>query len=97
MTHATTILQIFLTSPKPVVRFGAIRTLNMWGPKKGRVDLESSVFEKCGVFLFVCLFVCLLGVLSVLTVFVRCWVFLDVFSGLFRISFGFEGVFLCSL
>eukprot|EP00913_Durusdinium_trenchii_P012527 g11763.t1 len=29
MTHATTILQIFLTSPKPVVRFGAIRTLNM--------------------------------------------------------------------
>ena len=28
MTHATTILQIFLTSPKPVVRFGAIRTLN---------------------------------------------------------------------
>eukprot|EP00930_Biecheleria_cincta_P060685 TRINITY_DN462_c0_g1_i2.p1 TRINITY_DN462_c0_g1~~TRINITY_DN462_c0_g1_i2.p1 ORF type:complete len:949 (-),score=224.27 TRINITY_DN462_c0_g1_i2:194-2974(-) len=29
MTHATTILQIFLTSPKPVIRFGAIRTLNM--------------------------------------------------------------------
>mmetsp|Transcript_92996 Transcript_92996/g.259075 ORF Transcript_92996/g.259075 Transcript_92996/m.259075 type:complete len:927 (+) Transcript_92996:124-2904(+) len=29
ITHATTILQIFLTSPKPVVRFGAIRTLNM--------------------------------------------------------------------
>merc|ERR1719171_2786823 len=28
ITHATTILQIFLTSPKPVVRFGAIRTLN---------------------------------------------------------------------
>eukprot|EP00811_Abedinium_folium_P000011 NODE_1000_length_2657_cov_12.162846.p1 GENE.NODE_1000_length_2657_cov_12.162846~~NODE_1000_length_2657_cov_12.162846.p1 ORF type:complete len:660 (+),score=200.88 NODE_1000_length_2657_cov_12.162846:499-2478(+) len=28
MTHATTILQIFLTSPKPVVRFGAVRTLN---------------------------------------------------------------------
>jgi len=29
ITHATTILQIFLTSPKPAVRFGAIRTLNM--------------------------------------------------------------------
>lgn len=29
ITHATTVLQIFLTSPKPVVRFGAIRTLNM--------------------------------------------------------------------
>jgi len=29
MTHATTILQIFLTSPKPVIRFGAIRTLNL--------------------------------------------------------------------
>mmetsp|Transcript_33383 Transcript_33383/g.72991 ORF Transcript_33383/g.72991 Transcript_33383/m.72991 type:complete len:928 (-) Transcript_33383:127-2910(-) len=29
ITHATTILQIFLTSPKPVVRFGAIRTLNL--------------------------------------------------------------------
>mmetsp|Transcript_68371 Transcript_68371/g.164078 ORF Transcript_68371/g.164078 Transcript_68371/m.164078 type:complete len:927 (-) Transcript_68371:75-2855(-) len=29
ITHATTILQIFLTSPKPVIRFGAIRTLNM--------------------------------------------------------------------
>eukprot|EP00933_Yihiella_yeosuensis_P036468 TRINITY_DN30218_c0_g1_i1.p1 TRINITY_DN30218_c0_g1~~TRINITY_DN30218_c0_g1_i1.p1 ORF type:complete len:922 (+),score=176.87 TRINITY_DN30218_c0_g1_i1:108-2873(+) len=29
MTHATTILQIFLTSPKPAVRFGAIRTLNL--------------------------------------------------------------------
>lgn len=29
MTHAITILQIFLTSPKPVIRFGAIRTLNL--------------------------------------------------------------------
>eukprot|EP00933_Yihiella_yeosuensis_P015635 TRINITY_DN13580_c0_g1_i1.p1 TRINITY_DN13580_c0_g1~~TRINITY_DN13580_c0_g1_i1.p1 ORF type:complete len:921 (-),score=216.04 TRINITY_DN13580_c0_g1_i1:472-3234(-) len=29
ITHATTILQIFLTSPKPVVRFGAIKTLNL--------------------------------------------------------------------
>jgi coatomer protein complex subunit gamma len=29
ITHATTILQIFLTSPKPVIRFGAIRTLNL--------------------------------------------------------------------
>merc|ERR1740121_2642898 len=29
MSHATTILQIFLTSPKPVIRFGAIRTLNL--------------------------------------------------------------------
>jgi len=28
ITHSTTILQIFLTSPKPVIRFGAIRTLN---------------------------------------------------------------------
>lgn len=28
MSHAMTILQIFLTSPKPVIRFGAIRTLN---------------------------------------------------------------------
>merc|ERR1719487_2815602 len=28
-THVTTTLQIFLTSPKPVLRFGAIRTLNM--------------------------------------------------------------------
>merc|ERR1719510_2219608 len=28
ISHATTILQIFLTSPKPVVRFGAIRTLS---------------------------------------------------------------------
>lgn len=29
MTPATTVLQISLTSPKPAVRFGAIRTLNM--------------------------------------------------------------------
>jgi len=29
ITHATTILQIILTSPKPAMRFGAIRTLNM--------------------------------------------------------------------
>merc|ERR1719265_123697 len=29
IAHATTILQIFLTSPKPVIRFGAIKTLNM--------------------------------------------------------------------
>mmetsp|Transcript_61777 Transcript_61777/g.188645 ORF Transcript_61777/g.188645 Transcript_61777/m.188645 type:complete len:926 (-) Transcript_61777:170-2947(-) len=29
ITHATTILQIFLTSPKPVIRFGAIRTLSV--------------------------------------------------------------------
>mmetsp|Transcript_49427 Transcript_49427/g.159522 ORF Transcript_49427/g.159522 Transcript_49427/m.159522 type:complete len:927 (+) Transcript_49427:119-2899(+) len=29
VTHATTVLQIFLTSPKPVVRYGAIKTLNM--------------------------------------------------------------------
>lgn len=29
ITHAIPILQIFLTSPKPVVRFGAIRTLNL--------------------------------------------------------------------
>mmetsp|Transcript_96456 Transcript_96456/g.241880 ORF Transcript_96456/g.241880 Transcript_96456/m.241880 type:complete len:923 (-) Transcript_96456:138-2906(-) len=29
VTHAVTILQIFLTSPKPVIRFGAIRTLNL--------------------------------------------------------------------
>jgi len=28
IAHATTILQIFLTSPKPVIRFGAIKTLN---------------------------------------------------------------------
>merc|ERR1719387_2313682 len=28
MSHAITILQIFLTSPKPVIRFAAIRTLN---------------------------------------------------------------------
>merc|ERR1719161_1717416 len=28
ITHATTALQIFLGSPKPVIRFGAIRTLN---------------------------------------------------------------------
>merc|ERR550514_1376256 len=28
ISHAITILQIFLTSPKPVVRFAAIRTLN---------------------------------------------------------------------
>ena len=35
MTHATTILQIFLTSPKPVVRFGAIRTLNALGVPAG--------------------------------------------------------------
>merc|ERR1719161_1880275 len=28
ISHAITALQIFLTSPKPVVRFGAIRTLN---------------------------------------------------------------------
>lgn len=29
ITHATTVLQIFLTSLKPVIRFGAIRTLNL--------------------------------------------------------------------
>merc|ERR1719387_1967594 len=29
ITHATTTLQIFLTSPKPTTRFGAIRTLNL--------------------------------------------------------------------
>jgi len=29
MTHATTVMQIFLTSPKPVIRFGAIKTLNL--------------------------------------------------------------------
>jgi coatomer protein complex subunit gamma len=29
ISHVTTTLQIYLTSPKPVVRFGAIRTLNM--------------------------------------------------------------------
>mmetsp|Transcript_68621 Transcript_68621/g.146918 ORF Transcript_68621/g.146918 Transcript_68621/m.146918 type:complete len:937 (-) Transcript_68621:64-2874(-) len=28
VTHAITVLQIFLSSPKPAVRFGAIRTLN---------------------------------------------------------------------
>merc|ERR1719389_1017683 len=28
MSHAITVLQIFLTSPKPVIRFAAIRTLN---------------------------------------------------------------------
>mmetsp|Transcript_26834 Transcript_26834/g.58346 ORF Transcript_26834/g.58346 Transcript_26834/m.58346 type:complete len:935 (+) Transcript_26834:218-3022(+) len=29
VTHATTVLQIFLTSPKHVVRYGAIKTLNL--------------------------------------------------------------------
>jgi len=29
ITHATTVLQIFLASPKPVVRFGAVKTINM--------------------------------------------------------------------
>merc|ERR1740121_31097 len=34
VTHATTILQIFLTSPKSVVRFGAIRTLNLLAQRR---------------------------------------------------------------
>eukprot|EP00928_Gymnodinium_smaydae_P030558 TRINITY_DN2268_c0_g2_i1.p1 TRINITY_DN2268_c0_g2~~TRINITY_DN2268_c0_g2_i1.p1 ORF type:complete len:958 (-),score=292.04 TRINITY_DN2268_c0_g2_i1:176-2677(-) len=37
ITHATTILQIFLTSPKPVIRFGAIRTLNMLAQKRPQI------------------------------------------------------------
>jgi len=37
MTHATTILQIFLTSPKSVVRFGAIRTLNLLAQRRPNV------------------------------------------------------------
>eukprot|EP00397_Hematodinium_sp_SG-2012_P002291 GEMP01002297.1.p1 GENE.GEMP01002297.1~~GEMP01002297.1.p1 ORF type:complete len:807 (+),score=146.51 GEMP01002297.1:405-2825(+) len=35
--HAITILQIFLTSPKPVVRFAAIRTLNELAMKRPQV------------------------------------------------------------
>lgn len=35
--HAITILQIFLTSPKPVVRFAAIRTLNELSMKRPQV------------------------------------------------------------
>jgi len=37
ITHATTVLQIFLTSPKPVIRFGAIRTLNMLAQQRPQV------------------------------------------------------------
>jgi len=35
--HAITILQIFLTSPKPVIRFAAIRTLNELAVKRPQV------------------------------------------------------------
>merc|ERR1719345_38894 len=37
ITHATTILQIFLTSPKPVIRFGAIRTLNLLAQSRPQI------------------------------------------------------------
>ncbi|CAK9002216.1 unnamed protein product [Durusdinium trenchii] len=45
MTHATTILQIFLTSPKPVVRFGAIRTLNMLPGGEAGTDPAADSFQ----------------------------------------------------
>eukprot|EP00928_Gymnodinium_smaydae_P030557 TRINITY_DN2268_c0_g1_i3.p1 TRINITY_DN2268_c0_g1~~TRINITY_DN2268_c0_g1_i3.p1 ORF type:complete len:706 (-),score=200.90 TRINITY_DN2268_c0_g1_i3:471-2588(-) len=37
ISHATTLLQIFLSSPKPVIRFGAIKTLNMLAQKRPQV------------------------------------------------------------
>jgi coatomer protein complex subunit gamma len=37
ISHATTILQIFLGNPKPVIRFGAIRTLNLLAQHRPQV------------------------------------------------------------
>jgi len=37
ITAATTALQIFLTSPKPVIRFGAVRTLNLLAQHRPQV------------------------------------------------------------
>jgi len=41
--HAITILQIFLTSPKPVIRFAAIRTLNELAIKRPQVVSRCNV------------------------------------------------------
>merc|ERR1719388_241180 len=37
ISHAITILQIFLTSPKPVIRFAAIRTLNQLAQSRPQI------------------------------------------------------------